>query len=172
MFFCLNFSFQRCALLRAFALVGATVPAEAVQPSQLGLDFAAPRVQANHGGAGGSGLQPARHPARSQAVCSQTGNVPVQAASSIHLHALIASPSSAAVGLRSRWWGGIRGGHRGCGGPAPRAHLLPAEEHAGHRGARPAQTKTAVRHLPEAGRQRPSGPAPLHRVQVRTITCV
>lgn len=73
----------------------------------------------------------------------------------------------AAVGLRS-WgrWRRVWGGHRGGGGPASCAHLLSAKEHAGHRGARPAETQTALRHLPEAGRQCAGGPAPLYRIQV------
>lgn len=73
----------------------------------------------------------------------------------------------AAVGLRSWWrWRRHWGGHRGGGGPASCAHLLSAKEHAGHCGARPAETQTALSHLPEAGRQCAGGPAPLYRIQV------
>lgn len=83
------------------------------------------------------------------------------------------SPPPAAVGLRpGRRRRRLRGRHRGRGGAAPRAHLLPAEEHAGHRGARPAQAQAALGHLPEAGRQRAGRPAPLHRVQVGGSTNV
>ena len=73
----------------------------------------------------------------------------------------------AVTGLRSgrSGWSGWR--HGGGGGAAPRAHLLPAQEHAGHRGAGPAQAAAALSHLHAAGWQRARGPAPLHSVQVQ-----
>ena len=68
-------------------------------------------------------------------------------------------------------WAGGRGlgggGSGGGGGPAPGADLLPAEEHAGHGGAGPAEAPAAQRHVPEAGRQRARGHAPRHRLPVR-----
>lgn len=91
-----------------------------------------------------------------------------------HLHCLKLEPwcvfcSPAAVGLWSRWWWRIRGRHRGSGGPASRSHFLSVKEHAGHCGARPVETQTAICHLPEAGRQRAGRPAPLHCIQVSRL---
>ena len=91
-----------------------------------------------------------------------------------HLHCLKMKPwcvfcSPAAVGLWSRWWWRIRGRHRGSGGPASRSHFLSVKEHAGHCGARPVETQTAICHLPEAGRQRAGRPAPLHCIQASRL---
>lgn len=66
------------------------------------------------------------------------------------------------AGLRHRHVGD-GGGVRVGGVAAPRAHLLPAEEDAGHRGARPAAAAPAGRHVPAPGRQRAAAPAPRHR---------
>lgn len=62
----------------------------------------------------------------------------------------------------SSWWR-----HRGCGGPAPRSNLLPAEEHAGHRGAGSAQSTAAHNHLPQAGWRRSGQLQTLYSLQVK-----